>query len=497
MLPNFTDKERGVANREVNNRANLPAERMVKIEQVRALDARDQAIVDEAFLRGASVEEVMEILAKRALPPKTDIGEPSFLRDPGMSRGYSADSRLELPGMGPDGSSLFLQIPERATERVLRNYAESQVARTRMEAEGYLAIARSRVDQVEALRPIVVARYQAYLAHTKSEFDALSPFVQASFAPIRTEPCPDPFSVATAEDKYRVLRGAYYRAGYTSIKRDILDHIVPTTFFRIAVSGGTYLELRELLIDVENEVRRINPGLGNQVAAGGFRIGGFVPRFQCGSNQLSNHAFGLAIDIDWDWNSQIKTKSKRVIDAFERATGEKVNVLFRNSSSFNDIRQTYERAAAFSGKLQAWLRKWMPKYEQLQTDRIKYKNDPTAKQKLSMIENEIITNPDLAALNTLINEYKKPTVQAWQAYGIITIPPEIIESFVKLGQKNGARWGGEYAESKDFMHLELLRIASPTSPARPHGPGRRPPVNGLEDLVRGEGYPAPNYGSRK
>jgi hypothetical protein len=101
---------------------------------------------------------------------------------------------------------------------------------------------------------------------------------------------------------------------------------------------------------------------------------------------------------------------------------------------------------------------------------------------------------DLAALNTLIVEYARPTVDAWRAYGIVSIPAEIVEAFVALGKGGAARWGGEYEHTKDVMHLELLRLVAKDSLGRPGAAGRRAPVSGLDDLVRGEARPAQRLG---
>jgi hypothetical protein len=139
---------------------------------------------------------------------------------------------------------------------------------------------------------------------------------------------------------------------------------------------------------------------------------------------------------------------------------------------------------AISKKLQAWLVKVMPMYEQLQADRAKYKGNPNARAKLAALDQELNLNPDLATLHTLVAEYKMKVVQAWLAYGIVTIPVKVIELFVSFGKKHGARWGGEYEKSKDVMHLELLELASPTSLGRRGQSGRRRPVKGLEDPYR-------------
>jgi len=43
-------------------------------------------------------------------------------------------------------------------------------------------------------------------------------------------------------------------------------------------------------------------------------------------------------------------------------------------------------------------------------------------------------------------------LEGWAKHGIVSIPLALVAAMVK----NGLRWGGEYKESKDFMHFELL-----------------------------------------
>ena len=428
-----TDEARGIA----------PPNRDAAVIQAPRLTARDQAIVDEAFLRGASVGDAMGVLSVRALSATIEGVPASDAVTSGRSRRITLEDRA---------------------------FSEEQPLSD---------VQQRRLDEVESLRMQVVARHDAYVLMAEREFKTLSHLVQQSFAPQRTGDYIDPW--ATAAEKHCAMRGAYYRAGWTSICRDVLNEIGQATFFGAPVIGGAHLELRQLLTLVEDAVRKADPHAPKRGTAG-FVIGGFTPRFQAGSDQLSNHAFGLAIDIDADWNPQVK--SPAAIAAFQRATGEKVDVLFRNASSVDALHRIYDRVLAISRKLQAWLTKFMPMYEQLQADRAKYKGDASAKVKLAALDQELKANPDLAALHTLVAEYKMKVVQAWLAYGIVTIPVKVIELFVSLGKKHGARWGGEYERSKDVMHLELLELVSPTSLGRRGQSGRRRPVKGLEDLYR-------------
>jgi hypothetical protein len=416
-----------------------------------ALDAGDQAIVDEVFRRGGSVGDAMGVLYMRAL------------------NRASPGAGLPSPGRRETGRRFTLE------DRGLLDREPWEPSKPE----------EPLVEKIEALRPLVSARLNLYLGLVRREFEGLPQHVAPSFKPLTKPPHVDPFK--TDEEKYRAMRSAYYRAGWTCIKRDILDLIVPTKFFGAPVIGGTHRELNAVLAAVEQDVRKTSPGLAGQPNAAGFVIGGFVPRFQAGSEELSNHAFGLAIDIDPTWNPQLKSPAAR--KAFARATGDDIGRALYAASSMDAVRQIYARVKLMSDRLKKWLDEWLPKYEQLQKDRTAARKDPNGKQRVFAIDTELKANLDLAALVALIDEYTLPTVQSWQIYGIGTIPPEIIEAFETLGRKNGARWGGRYEESKDVMHLELLYLAGKQSP---DAPGRRKPVTGFEDLVRGDAPMAPD-----
>lgn len=426
----------------------------------RVLEAQNQAIVDEVFRRGGSVGDAMGILYARALD-KVDPGNTA------------AQRWLQQP-LPPGPVS-------RAAPRQFRPPRFTLEDRSLLEDRDPSDIQQRRADEVEALRPLVQGRFDAYVAGVKLEFDGLkSAEVRRSFEPIRTLPYID--SYATALEKYIAMRAAYYRAGWPCMKRDVFDQIVPATFFGTTVIGGVHRELAAVLRAVEDEIGKTNPQLANERAAG-FVIGGFVPRFQAGSDQLSNHAYGLAIDIDATWNPQVKSAAARL--AFARATGDDIGRSLYAASSLDGVEKTYQRVAAMSVRLQEWLNEWLPQYEQLVRLRTDAAKDPKGKEKVVSIDNQIRSDPDLSALATLISEYTRDTVLAWKAYGIVTIPSAVIKAFIAAGRQNGARWGGQYDNTKDIMHLELLRLAGKDSLARPGGPGRRPPVAGFDDLRRG------------
>jgi hypothetical protein len=431
---------------------------------LRALDQRDRAIVDEVFRRGGSVSDAMEVLFARALD-KSQQGSTEAQR--WLQRPLPRSPASKSPGAD--------RTPRFTLED--RGLLDSGDLPERQERE---------LDKVDEVRLLVQDRFAANLATWTTDFARLkSPQAKESFEPLRKPPHVDPY--ATPLEKYLAMRGAYYRAGWACINRDVFDQIVPATFFGIPVQGGVHREMARVLKAVEDKF----PG-GLQGLDAGFVIGGFVPRFQEGSAQLSNHAFGLAIDIDPKWNPQLKSAAARA--AFARATGEDIGRSLYPVSSADMAAKIYEKVAAISKRLQEWLNLWLPQYEQLMRSRADAVKDPEGKQKAASIDRQIGSDQDLSAVAVLVREYSLATVKSWQAGGIGTIPPLVIQAFLEAGSPNGARWGGQYDNSKDFMHFELLKLVGKDSLARPGRPGLRKPVPGFDDLRRGEPPPEPDCG---
>lgn len=110
---------------------------------------------------------------------------------------------------------------------------------------------------------------------------------------------------------------------------------------------------------------------------------------------------------------------------------------------------------------------------------------PPGGRRAAELQREIRLNPaaeDLRALDTLARNHGLETVRAWQR-GLGTIHPKVIDMFRELGYRQGARWGTEYAKSKDIMHLELLApLTLSKGPARPMD---------MLDVVPARGSPAP------
>lgn len=321
-----------------------------------------------------------------------------------------------------------------------------------------VGLARSRIQAA------LVAPRVAFEADVAAEYAGLSPAAKPSFGIGKGEPYSSPL------EKYQALRAAYYREGWTHPKRDIFDHIVEAEILGEPIIGGVH----QLMVPVlEQMAGQLSPEVIRAFAAGTLKVGGFVPRFIAGTDRLSNHAFGLALDIDPVRNPHLKGKGD--IAAFERATG--VNLGERFFAGSEPAQETQARLDEVGLRLRAWLAIWLPEYDVLLDARTRSRHGPAreraaASREAASLQREISLNPaaaDLRALDTLVQNHGIATVRAWQQ-GLGTIPPEIVDVFRQLGMKYGARWGTEYEKSKDIMHLELQAPVALPKAAGPHRP---------------------------
>jgi hypothetical protein len=128
----------------------------------------------------------------------------------------------------------------------------------------------------------------------------------------------------------------------------------------------------------------------------------------------------------------------------------------------------------------------LPSYDQDEKTRAELAGNRSdaAKARLRDLDARQKTDRNRISLLALINGYGLPTVRTWADFGIVTLPPEVVAAFVAVNGGKYMRWGGEYQHSKDIMHLEVLATGA-------FSDVRRPPPDGLQDLVRAVPRPEP------
>jgi hypothetical protein len=282
--------------------------------------------------------------------------------------------------------------------------------------------------------------FNAYKAQVDSEFRGLPEIVRKAFK---------------SRERYLAMRPLYYQRGYSTPFETIFSRIGPGWFLGIEVDQGLHEELAPKLADVERTLNKYS--VYSQVANEVKSILGLQLRKIEGSPKLSNHAFGLAIDIDARWNPHIK--DQRVIDVLTEITGYNFGTTVdgRGIDKMDTALQEWTKAREASERLKRWLRKYLPIYEaNSHTDP---QLDPDTARQLERIGILLHFQSTDKKEKDRLEELKR-----WAEHGVLSIPLALVAA-MKI---NGLRWGGEYEMSKDSMHFELLakKILPPDSPPR-------------------------------
>jgi hypothetical protein len=307
-----------------------------------------------------------------------------------------------------------------------------------------------RYESVAGFYNPVMSLWQTYQKEAEAEFNALGP-VRYYFAdPDEADDGADPASrISSNREFYKAMRPAYYNLGYTYPARAIFGKIKDFTIFQHKVGCG----LHENFIEFLRDFRDVYPSL----AALEFNnSGGFVPRNIAGSEQISNHAFGLALDLKPESNPRIATKS--AIEELNSVVKEEEGVDFDFGGLPGGANATLEQMDGDSRKASeavgCWIDEHLPKYKLLQ-DKIARGGDE-AKEARKVIDSD----RDLRRLNTINKSFTVKQLEVWRQSGIYTLPFSLVISMHSLASSHryagvGFRYGGNYNHSKDYMHFEM------------------------------------------
>jgi hypothetical protein len=320
-------------------------------------------------------------------------------------------------------------------------------------------------ESQERVRKVLEPFFTAYRNKVLAEYGKFRERHGETFA--------DPDGTRTPEQHYFYMRPIYYVAGFNDPLAAFLSKIRPFVFLGKNVPGGVHDALIPGLNQVPVILDQISPGLSGLVAAAiRSQDAGFVPRFIKGSSELSNHAFGLAIDIEPPSNPHIKGSLIPLLN----------EVAKRQSGIDFDFGSQYASGKVWSGVLsdeqrsvlvylygkkasravQDWLEENMATYEEcLQEIAAGNKHNAStadrenAKQAKMAIDNE----RDLQLMQSLREQTGWANLNEWRQNGIQSLPFELVWA-LKQAFKTSPwfRWGQEYRSTKDAMHFELQAI---------------------------------------
>ena len=266
---------------------------------------------------------------------------------------------------------------------------------------------------------------------------------------------------------YRLIRSLMVKAGWYDPARIWREVKAPeeATLLGVQIDHGAHRVVVELLkAGNEDLTAARTDGTKGPIRT----VNGFQPRVVEGTDKLSNHAWGLALDVDATWNPYITDKD--VIDVLSRHSSEHLDiskdVVDRSVPDADKLAKRYEKLNRLSKDIEEWLKTAVETEHTLsgaveqaeEQGRLAAKsNDRTAIQKaeqaVAKARQKLADSQDAQDVRTLARRQKrdKDVLETWRSSGVLTLPLELI---TKL-RAHSFGWGGEYENKKDFMHFEL------------------------------------------
>lgn len=235
---------------------------------------------------------------------------------------------------------------------------------------------------------------------------------------------------------YLVMRKAYSNDKQTL--STILSDLDTLNFFGTSVTVRK--EFKSRLENVEKSLKKDT--LDNQQQSINAKAGVFNPRLvritdkTKTSTKISEHALGLAIDINVATNKFIDNQEEILV--IKEVTG--VNLGEKQD------RETLRKASKkFSSEFnKQWKEKIKTRLNELKSKETRFKDklnkqDEEEKSKLEHIQKAIYDRGEA------LDGYRKT--------GFFDLSDKVIEAF----KKEGMEWGGSYVDKKDFHHFELKK----------------------------------------
>jgi hypothetical protein len=240
-------------------------------------------------------------------------------------------------------------------------------------------------------------------------------------------------------------------AGTTQARWDAA-YVPRATFLGLRISNGVHQELVDRLTIAEQHLRDQHPGRGDDEIAttiGLYSISGRrAPGNAVGGSALSNHSYGIAIDVNYRGNPFVG-RSTRVGEIFNRASmfmrGEEFRIRQQQAGTVEEIRARYARASA---DLQAYLR--LRDHPDEVEVHLRSRGRPSGPEEVQAAVRQIAADYEDPQLRRdfATNDRANPRDPA---AGFIDLTAELVEA---LAGRAGLYWGGQYRTGKDIMHFD-------------------------------------------
>jgi len=247
-----------------------------------------------------------------------------------------------------------------------------------------------------------------------------------------------------------------------SNRRDWEGGYRAANFLGIRISRGIHRELDDRLDLAADHLRTLHPDTPDAEIAnriGLYSISGRRnPRNAVGGNSITNHAYGLAIDVNYRGNPFIG-RSAEVDEILNRVSqlilGREFHIRQQQTGTAEEIRANY---AEVSQALQRYFRfyldsDWAGLWELVNGDELEAMPDPhnleaynVLRPQMDQIEADY--NNDALRNDFATNDANNPRDPA---AGFIDLSQQLLEAMVGHA---GLTWGGQYRRGKDMMHFD-------------------------------------------
>jgi hypothetical protein len=341
---------------------------------------------------------------------------------------------------------------------------------------------------------LIASELRSYSRMAASEFEKL-PQLHADFLYGASRKLKEQDKQEYAIDYYRQMRAAYYCFGYNA-PYDFLKDIQPTYFLTKKFPIKVHKAFADRLAGLSPLLESWEKGLTEKMSDALHTVGGFVPRTiarkqgEKGPPHLSNHSFGMAIDVEEGSNPHIKDHD--VFEVLKEVTGYDFHTYFlprrRNTveTDVDNVMEVHNRARTASDRLRRWLLKYLPAYESsIGRELPPWDPGKPPRPKDSHNLAELTAQPMSPAFdaetsrNVLLIRKLTPfhgaaELEQWSKHGIVTMPLYVAVGMAKLGFSWGTTWSG----SKDSMHFELEVTGAKPRDSSPRSVDQLFPPNG-------------------
>jgi hypothetical protein len=303
------------------------------------------------------------------------------------------------------------------------------------------------------------------------EFDGFPDYVQNAFSGnAQLNKVTPSQRIVTGLTSYAYIHSRLWKAGIPN-PTGLFSQMKRATLLGRDIANGVH----PVVIDRLGELASQEPvdELHAQMAPEIKELIGFQPRRIAGKEALSNHVYGLAIDINASWSPHIK--SPATIEIIKRHTDPPTDFarpFLEPGQSIDEIDRTLKRA---SNQIRKWLAVALRKQTQLASitaaaetrkngaesklwnaqtdaDRAAAQSELSqAEQELDRAHSEENASEDAVEVNELIKEWGRATLENWERVGLFTIPIKLAKELTR----RGFGWGAEWSTHKDVMHFEL------------------------------------------